>query len=179
MTTDVTLRGFVPSVAAAALEVPKDAMPTAVFKTLGAHASSLRTRRGQTIGLTLAGGETPIIVRTGVLLLRVAMPGMQRHIVMLLFAGDVLTSGFVPPACDADLTAASGGKIWRLRHAALRELTLREGSLGRYVEKAIAGQVARQAIMPQPSRGSIASSAWQLFLSKLRYGLGCPPWSRA
>ena len=146
MTTDVTLRGFVPSVAAAAREVPKDAMPTAVFKTLGDQASSLRTRRGQTIGLTLDGGEAAFFVRAGVLILRVAMPALPRHIVMLLFAGDVLTSGFVPPACDADLTAASTGEIWRLRHAALRELTRREGPLGAYVEKAIARKTAWQTI---------------------------------
>ena len=179
MTTDVTLRGFVPSVAAAALEVPKDAMPTAVFKTLGAHASSLRTRRGQTIGLTLAGGETPIIVRTGVLLLRVAMPGMQRHIVMLLFAGDVLTSGFVPPACDADLTAASGGEILALAPCGAARANATRGftrALCRKSDRRSGGQAGDHA---QPSRGSIASSAWQLFLSKLRYGLGCPPWPGA
>ena len=145
MTSDVRLPGKARTAAAAAPDFPGD--PTlAAFAALGAHAAPTHTRRGQSIGLMLDGGETAVIVRSGVLTLHVALPALPRHIVMILFPGDVIRSSFVPPACDGGLVAACAGEIWRLRMSALSEMTARETVLARHVERAVADQIARHVV---------------------------------
>lgn len=128
----------------------KTAAPCSACKTLGVpcaiegHVTSVRTRRGQTLALQRDGGDTAFIVRAGVLILQVSFPG--RQIVGLYFPGDLLRSSFAPPYAEAALVPASAGEIWRIRADALEALAAAEPAVRHYLDEAITGRIARQAI---------------------------------
>jgi len=118
----------------------------AVPAALHAHATVLRTRRRQTLALALDGGETAFIVRAGVLTLQLTLPDSSRQIVALLFPGDVFRSNFVPPHAEATLASAGAGEVWRMRLAALDKLAASDPAVTRYLDQALASQLARQAL---------------------------------
>jgi CRP/FNR family transcriptional regulator len=130
----------------------KPAAPCGVCKTLGVpcaiegHVTSVRTRRGQMLALQRDGGDTAFIVRAGVLMLQMTLPGRKRQIVGLYFPGDLLRSSFAPPCAEVALVAASPGEIWRIRVDALEALAAAEPAVRRYLDAAITGRIARQAI---------------------------------
>jgi CRP/FNR family transcriptional regulator len=117
-----------------------------VTAVLAAHATTLRTRRGQTVALLFNSGETAFIVRAGILTLQVTMPGTTRQVVAMLFPGDVLRSSFAPPHAEGALVSAGTGEVWRMRWAAFAELATADPAIARYFDEAIAHQMARQAI---------------------------------
>ncbi len=119
-----------------------DSVPAAI----GSHVTVLRTRRGQALALSFDGGETALIVRSGVLTLQVTLPGSSRQIAAVFFAGDLLLSSFAPPEAHSVLVAASAGEVWRIRLAALHALAVSDSVILRYLEDATASRVARQAI---------------------------------
>jgi CRP/FNR family transcriptional regulator, anaerobic regulatory protein len=92
------------------------------------------------------GGDTAFIVRSGVLMLEVGLPGGARQIADLFFPGDLVRSAFVPPSTEAALVAANTGEIWRLHSTALDTLAAAEPAVGRYVDGALARRIARQTI---------------------------------
>lgn len=147
-----------------------------VTTVLAAHAATLRTRRGQVLGLTLEGGETAFFVRAGILTLNVTMPGMSRQIATLLFAGDFLRSSFAPPHAEATLVSAGAGEVWRMRWAAFQELAAGDPALARYFEEAIASQMARQAIHAATLGQLDCEQRVATFLIELalRTGASCP-----
>jgi CRP/FNR family transcriptional regulator len=113
---------------------------------LAAHATPLRTRRGQAVALMFEGGETAFIVRAGVLTLQVTMPGTTRQVVAMLFQGDVLRSSFAPPYAEGALVSAGTGEVWRMRWTACAELAAGDPAIALYFDDALANQMARQAI---------------------------------
>jgi CRP/FNR family transcriptional regulator len=118
----------------------------AVPAALHAHATVLRTRRGQTLALALDGGETAFIVRAGALTLEVTLPNSGRQVAALLFPGDLLCSSFAPPYAEATLVVAAPGEVWRMRLAALETLAAGDPAVLRYLDDAVARSMGRQAI---------------------------------
>jgi len=113
---------------------------------LESHTTNLRTRRGQTLALVLDGAEAVFIVRAGVLILQIALPGIARQVVGIYFPGDVLRSSFAPPHAEATLVSASPGEVWRMRFAALETLAAGDPAIMHYLDEAIASRMARQAL---------------------------------
>lgn len=118
-------------------------LPISVRNALGARASRLRLRRGQTIGLDLDSGAI-FIVSSGALMLRVAMPDTARQILSILLPGDLVRSSLVPPLADAHLAAASPSEVWRLRRGEAEDAVAHDPGLARYIESALAQQMTRQ-----------------------------------
>ena len=117
-------------------------MPCAVES----QATSLRTRRGQTLALAIDGGETAFIVREGLFTLQVALPNSAWQVTGIFFPGDLLRSAFAPPQAQTAFIAAGPGEVWRLRASALDALAASEPAVRRYVDTAVASRMARQAI---------------------------------
>ena len=113
---------------------------------LAAHAAIVRTRRGQTISLTLEGNEALFIVRSGVLMVDVTLPDDLRQVVALLYPGDVLRSDFAPPHVAAHLSAVSAGEVLRLRWSNFTGLAAGDPEIARFFDDASAKQTARRAI---------------------------------
>jgi CRP/FNR family transcriptional regulator, anaerobic regulatory protein len=99
-------------------------VPAAIPAAVTTQAATVRTRRGQTISLTLDGSEALYFVRSGVLMVDVTLPDDLRQVVGLLYPGDVL----------------------RVRWAAFTGLAAEDPEIARYVDDAVAKQTARQAI---------------------------------
>lgn len=118
----------------------------AIPAAIGSQATILRTRRGQALSLSYDGGPTAFIVRSGVLTLQVTLADDSRQIAAMLFPGDVFRSSFAPPCVQAALVASGIGEVWRLRLAALEKLAANDPSVQGYLDRAMAGQMARQAI---------------------------------
>ena len=134
----ISLTGAAPDRTASA----RDMVPAA----LAAHAATVRTRRGQTISLTLEGSETLFIVRSGALMVDVTLPDDLRQVVGLLYPGDVLRSGFAPPHAAAHLSAVSAGEVLRLRWSNFAGLAAGDPEIARFFDDAAAKQTARRAI---------------------------------
>ena len=113
---------------------------------LEAHATTIRTRRGQSLPLGLDGGETVFIVRSGVLMLELALPAGARQIAGLYYPGDLLRASFAPPHAGAAFVTAAPGEVWRLRATAIDALAATEPAVLRYLGNAIGDRIARQAL---------------------------------
>jgi CRP/FNR family transcriptional regulator len=113
---------------------------------LESEATAIRTRQGQVLTLGSDGGETAFIVRSGLLVFQLGLPGGTRQITGIFFPGDLLRSRFAPPHAEAAFVALSPGEVWRLRASALDGLAASEPAVRRYVDGAVASRVARQAI---------------------------------
>jgi CRP-like cAMP-binding protein len=135
-----------PMASGALFSAPKGTALAGVPATLGAHATVLRTRRGQALALAYDGGETAFIVRSGVLILEITLPAAGRQVAALLFPGDLLRSRFAPPQAKAALVSADAVEVWRMRSAALEMLAAGDAAIMRYLDEAIASRIARQAI---------------------------------
>jgi CRP/FNR family transcriptional regulator len=131
---------------ASALCSAAKAVAHAIPAAIGSQAAILRTRRGQTLALSFDGGETAFIVRSGVLTLQLTLPDSSRQIVAMLFPGDVFRSHFVPPHAEATLASAGAGEVWRMRLTALDKLAASDPAIARYLDQALASQLARQAL---------------------------------
>ena len=118
----------------------------AIPAALAAHAAIVRTRRGQTISLTLEGNEALFIVQSGALMVDVTLPEDLRQVVGLLYPGDVLRSDFAPPHAAAHLSAVSAGEVLRLRWSNFLALAADDPELGRFFDDAAARQTARRSI---------------------------------
>jgi CRP/FNR family transcriptional regulator len=110
------------------------------------QATSLRTRPGQKLTLALDGSETAFIVRSGVLMLQVTLPGSARQVTGIFFPGDILRSSFAPPHAEAAIIVVSAGEVWRLRVAALETLAAADPAVRRFLDEAIASRMIREAI---------------------------------
>lgn len=133
----VTLATTAPCSACKAIGVPC---------ALEAHATSIRTRRDQSLPLGLDGGETVFIVRSGVLMLELALPAGQRQIVGIFYPGDLLRSSFAPPHTGAAFVTAAPGEVWRLRLTGLETLAAGDPAVRRYLDEAVSTRIARQAL---------------------------------
>ena len=109
------------------------------------HATQMRTRRGQSLALA-SDGDPTYIVRSGVLMLEISLPGAERQIAALFFPGDMLRASFAPPRSKASLLAASAGEVWRLRASMLDTLAAREPAVRGYVDRVLANRIALQAL---------------------------------
>lgn len=114
--------------------------------SLAMHASKIRTRRGQSIGLTLDGNEAAFIVRAGALMLQVAVPATPRQVVAFLLPGDVLRASAVPPHAAASLISANAAELWRLRWSAMEDFAAADRSLAHFLQDATAARFARHAL---------------------------------
>ena len=113
-------------VAAGELALP--ALDPALAK-LAAHASKIRTRKGQSIGLTLDGHEAAYIVRAGALMLQVAAAATPRQVAAFLLPGDVLRGSAVPPQAEASLISANAAELWRFRWSAMEDFAAADRGL--------------------------------------------------
>jgi CRP/FNR family transcriptional regulator len=132
-----------PGVAAGDQALP--ALDPALAK-LSTHAGKIRTRRGQTIGLTLDGNEHVFIVRAGAFMLQVAVSGTPRQVVAFLLPGDVLRAGAVPPHANAVLISANTAELWRFRWSAMEDFAAADRSLARLLQEDAAARLARHAL---------------------------------
>jgi CRP/FNR family transcriptional regulator len=117
-----------------------------VLARLGAHAATVRVRRGQSVALTFEGSEAAFVVRSGALMLHVTLPGGLRQVVALFYPGDVFRAAFAPPAAAAHLSAVSAGDVLRFRWSGLSQLVASDPEIAGFVENAVARQTSRQAI---------------------------------
>jgi len=122
------------------------AAPIAIPAALTANAATVRTRRGQTVALTVDDSEAVYIVRSGVLMLQVTLPHGLRQVIALLYPGDVFRSAFAPPDAGAVLSVVRAGEVLRFRWGALAQLAASDPEITRYMANAVAKQNARQAI---------------------------------
>jgi len=113
---------------------------------LAAHASKIRTRKGQSIGLTLDGHEATYIVRAGALMLQVAAAATPRQVAAFLLPGDVLRGSAVPPHAEASLISANAAELWRFRWSAMEDFAAADRSLVRFLQDAAAARLARYAL---------------------------------
>ena len=114
---------------------------------LAMHASKIRTRRGQSIGLTLDGAEAAFIVRPGALMLQVAAAATPRQVAAFLLPGDVLRESAVPPHADArGLISANAAELWRFRWSAMEDFAAADRSLARFLQDAASARLARYAL---------------------------------
>ena len=120
--------------------------PESIPAALVAHGATVRTRRGQTIALTLDGSEALYFVRSGALMVDVTLPDDLRQVIGLLYPGDVLRSGSTPPHAAAHLSAVSAGEVLRVRWSTFAGLAAENPEIARYFDDAAAKQTARQAI---------------------------------
>lgn len=125
---------------------PEIAMPHGIPPALAAQGAMVRTRRGQSLPLSLDGEETVFVIRTGALMLRVTLPHDLRQVVTLLYPGDVFRAAFAPPAAAAHLSAASAGEVLRFRFGTFAALAAHDPAIASYFDDAVANQTARQAI---------------------------------
>ena len=130
-------------VAAGELALP--ALDPALAK-LAAHASKIRTRKGQSIGLTLDGHEAAYIVRAGALMLQVAAAATPRQVAAFLLPGDVLRGSAVPPHAEASLISANAAELWRFRWSAMEDFAAADRGLARFLQEAAAARLARYAL---------------------------------
>lgn len=124
----------------------RDQRLAALQAALGTHASAIRTRRGQNVALSVDGADLLFIVRAGTLTLNVTMPGASRQVAAVLFPGDVLSSGFVPPQAEGAFVPVTTGELLRLRWSAFADLMAKNPSVASYYHQAIDRQMARRAI---------------------------------
>ena len=113
---------------------------------LAAHASKIRTRKGQSIGLTLDGHEATYIVRAGALMLQVAAAATPRQVAAFLPPGDVLRGSAVPPHAEASLISANAAELWRFRWSAMEDFAAADRGLARFLQDAAAARLARYAL---------------------------------
>ena len=113
---------------------------------LAAHASKIRTRKGQSIGLTLDGHEAAYIVRAGALMLQVAAGATPRQVAAFLLPGDVLRGSAVPPHAEASLISANAAELWRFRWSAMEDFAAADRGLARFLQDAAAARLARYAL---------------------------------
>jgi CRP/FNR family transcriptional regulator, anaerobic regulatory protein len=113
---------------------------------LAAHASKIRTRKGQSIGLTLDGHEATYIVRAGALMLQVAAAATPRQVAAFLLPGDVLRGSAVPPHAEASLISANAAELWRFRWSAMEDFAAADRGLARFLQDAAAARLARYAL---------------------------------
>jgi len=129
----------------AAGEQALSALDPALAK-LAAHASKIRTRKGQSIGLTLDGHEAAYIVRAGALMLQVAAAATPRQVAAFLLPGDVLRGSAVPPHAEASLISANAAELWRFRWSAMEDFAAADRGLARFLQDAAAARLARYAL---------------------------------
>jgi CRP/FNR family transcriptional regulator, anaerobic regulatory protein len=135
-----------PAQAAETAAAPLSPDPEAVFGAFATQASRLRLRRGQTVALTLDGHEAAFMVRSGALMLDLALPGTMRQVIDLLLPGDVVRSSFAPQDANARLVSVSATEVWRIRWSTLKRLAGEDPALTLFLETALAAQMARHAI---------------------------------
>ncbi|HUU25194.1 MAG TPA: Crp/Fnr family transcriptional regulator [Methyloceanibacter sp.] len=121
-------------------------MPDTVPDVLAGLGAVVRTRRGQTLPLSIDGSEAVFVVRSGALMLHVTLPQGLRQVVAVLHPGDVFRGAFAPHAASAHLTAVSRGEVLRFRWSAFREFAASNPAVQRYYDDRTAEQTARQAI---------------------------------
>ena len=113
---------------------------------LAAHASKIRTRKGQSIGLTLDGHEAAYIVRAGALMLQVVAAATPRQVAAFLLPGDLLRGSAVPPHAEASLISANAAELWRFRWSAMEDFAAADRGLARFLQDAAAARLARYAL---------------------------------
>jgi CRP/FNR family transcriptional regulator len=111
-----------------------------------AHASKIRTRKGQSIGLTLDGHEAAYIVRAGALMLQVVAAATPRQVAAFLLPGDLLRGSAVPPHAEASLISANAAELWRFRWSAMEDFAAADRGLARFLQDAAAARLARYAL---------------------------------
>ena len=113
---------------------------------LAAHASKIRTRKGQSIGLTLDGHEAAYIVRAGALMLQVVAAATPRQVAAFLLPGDLLRGSAVPPHAEASLISANAAELWRFRWSAMEDFAAADRGLARFLQEVAAARLARYAL---------------------------------
>ncbi|HUW73835.1 MAG TPA: Crp/Fnr family transcriptional regulator [Methyloceanibacter sp.] len=121
-------------------------MPEPVPDVLAGHGAVVRTRRGQTLPLSIDASEAVFVVRSGALMLHLTVPQGLRQVVSVLQPGDVFRGAFAPQAASAHLTAVSRGEVLRFRWSAFRDFAASTPAVQRYYDDRTAQQTALQAI---------------------------------
>jgi hypothetical protein len=113
---------------------------------LAAHASKIRTRKGQSIGLTLDGHRRPISCAPGHSCCKSRRGATPRQVAAFLLPGNVLRGSAVPPHAEASLISPNAAELWRFRWSAMEDFTAADRGLARFLQDAAAACVARDAL---------------------------------
>ncbi|HEX2843459.1 Crp/Fnr family transcriptional regulator [Hyphomicrobium sp.] len=111
------------------------------------QAVRIATRKRQSHPLAPQPNETVYLIRKGLFLARIPMPGDQHHILSILYPGDVIRSNALRPLEGADiLTASETGEAWRLRWSAVEALAREDHGLECQLFDSMADLAARLAL---------------------------------
>jgi CRP-like cAMP-binding protein len=113
---------------------------------LRSHATPVRARRRQRLALANGSAEAVYVVRTGLLGLEAAPPDKHRHVLTLLYPGDIVRNASVPRLASVTLGALSPSETWRLQEAAFAQLLAADAALAAHVQRQLAEQHARATL---------------------------------
>jgi CRP-like cAMP-binding protein len=82
----------------------------------------MNLRRGQRVGLDGATNHIAYRIESGCLVCDVALPSGPRHVMLVLFPGDAISSDFVAPLAGVRLSAAMPSQIVRLTAVSRRSV---------------------------------------------------------
>lgn len=118
-----------------------------VSQQLERQAVRIVTRKRQSLTLAPQPNEMVYLIRKGLFLARIPMPGDQHHILSILYPGDVIRSSAFRPVEGADVIAASEtGEAWRLRWSAVEVLAREDHVLECQLLDSMADLAARLAL---------------------------------
>lgn len=118
-----------------------------VSQQLEPQAVRIATSKRQNLVLQPQPNEVLYLIRKGLFLARIPMPGAQHRILSIHYPGDLVRSLAVPPLDGAVITAASeAGEVYRLRWSAVERMAEADAGFARKLSDRLADQAARLAL---------------------------------
>jgi len=106
-------------------------------------ATIVRARRGQQFSLASVQDEVVTIVRSGLLVLRAALPDNRRQVLTLLFPRDIFRPSFAPPLPGVSLRAVAASEVWHMPSSTFVALVNSDSDLRRFLNRQLAEQQSR------------------------------------
>lgn len=118
-------------------------LPAAVGQ-LAQKAVAMRVRNRQRLPLDGGADETFYLVKSGVFLVRAAMPGARGQILGILFPGDVVRTQALPAVHGTSLiSTVAGAEVLRLRGAAVKALAEADPAVAGFLADRMADHAGR------------------------------------
>lgn len=124
---------------------PEGGAATASRPALARPGGAIRLRRRQRVALDLAS-DTIFRLETGCLTLDATLPGNRRHVMLVLYPGDVISATVSPPLPQVGLTAVLASQLSRLRITSAEKEDGSGGIHAEAVQRATANLVQRSGL---------------------------------
>jgi CRP-like cAMP-binding protein len=136
------------------------------------HATPVRTRRRQRLGIDPAPNESVYIVRSGLLGVEASTPGKPRQILELFYPGDVIRRALVPDLPGVTLTSLNVTEVWRLPARSFDALIAANQELLAQTQRRLAEQHARSLLHASIIGGLTGDERFASLLVELGLRLG-------